>query len=104
MAVREILLFPTDKAALRAKSDPVPKMNRQVQRVIKDLKDTLNACQGGVRLAGPPIALVNPEIIESGDEQKYFDGCLHRPLERIKAYEIRVWPRSFPPVRSIPGD
>lgn len=118
MAVREILLFPTDKSALRKKSDPVHKMNRQAQRVIKDLKDTLNACQGGVglaapqinehtrivlvclgaendwdRKAGPPIALVNPKIIESGDEQKDFDGCLSFPGlygETIRPHYLRV--------------
>jgi len=104
MAVRKIMIFPEDKAALRAKSDPVQSVNQRTKRLIADLKDTLLTCQDGVGLAapqinehlrvvvvrlgakddwddkaGPPVALVNPEIIESGEERKDFDGCLSFP-------------------------
>lgn len=118
MAVRKIMLFPEDKAVLRAKSNPVQSMNQKTKRLIADLKDTLLACQDGVGLAapqinehlsvvvirlgakndwdneaGPPIAFVNPEIIESGEEQKDFDGCLSFPGlygETIHPHFLRV--------------
>ena len=104
MAVREILLYTKDREALRQKSTPLDGFNRDVKRAIRDLKDTLNAHTDGVGLAapqinirkcvvlvrlgstgdgsgepGPPIALVNPEIIEAGDERKDFDECLSFP-------------------------
>lgn len=104
MAVRKIMLFPEDKSVLRAKSNPVQSMNLKTKRLIVDLKDTLLACLDGVGLAapqinehlrvvvvrlganndwdheaGPPVALVNPVIIESGEERKDFDGCLSFP-------------------------
>ena len=104
MAVREILLYTKDRQALRQKSTPVDGFNRDVKRAIRDLKDTLNAHTDGVGLAapqinihkrvvlvrlgstddgsgepGPPIALVNPDIMEAGDERKDFDGCLSFP-------------------------
>ena len=104
MAIREILLHPRDKKALRLKSKPVPKIDWRVKQLIRDLKDTLAAHTEGVGLAapqidtqqrvmivclgnetdgewqaGPPIALVNPEIVEAHDERKDFDGCLSFP-------------------------
>lgn len=104
MAVREILIYPQHKTELRQKSDPVLKVNRQVDLLIQDLKDTLKASSDGIGLAaaqinihqrlvvvclgtatdgkwlaGPPQALINPHIIEVGDEHKDFDGCLSFP-------------------------
>jgi peptide deformylase len=104
MAVREILQYPKRKTALRTKSNPVRTFNQQTRRLIEDLKETLLARQDGIGLAapqigvhsrvvilrlstrnngeyevGPPIALVNPEIVESSDERKDFDGCLSFP-------------------------
>jgi peptide deformylase len=118
MAVREILLYPKDKAALRVKSDPIHTFNRQTKRLIEELKDTLLAHHDGIGLAAPqidvhlrvvivrlgaendwdceadpPIALVNPEIVESGDERKDFDGCLSFPGlygETIRPHYLRV--------------
>jgi peptide deformylase len=43
--------------------------------------------------ADPPIALVNPEIVETGDEDKGFDGCLSFPGlygETIRPHHLRV--------------
>jgi len=79
-------------------------VHRHVRRLIRDLKGTLIASSDGVGLAapqinvhlqvvvvnlgiesekewqaGPPVALVNPEIIEARDEWKDFDGCLSFP-------------------------
>ena len=104
MAVREILVYPQHKAELRRKSDSVTGIRRPVRRLIRDLKDTLKANPDGVGLAapqinvhqrvvivclgrevdgkwraGPPIALVNPLIVEASDERQDFDGCLSFP-------------------------
>jgi peptide deformylase len=104
MAVRDILLYPEHKAALRKKSAPVQKFSRSVRKLIDDLKDTLMAHPEGIGLAapqvnvhqrvvivrlgakreeggqaGPPIALINPVIVEAQDERQDFDGCLSFP-------------------------
>jgi peptide deformylase len=104
MAVRKILLYSEDAAALRRKSKPVRKTNKRVQTLIQDLRDTLMACPDGAGLAAPqinvhqrvvvvrlglrdedddtpvnPTALINPEIIEARDERRDFDGCLSFP-------------------------
>jgi peptide deformylase len=118
MAGREILLYPKDKIALRASSVPINAFNRRTRRLIKDLKETLLSCSDGIGLAAPqigvhlrvvtirlgarndwdgdadpPIALVNPEIVESGNEGKDFDGCLSFPGlygETIRPHHLRV--------------
>ncbi|MEA3441427.1 MAG: peptide deformylase [Chloroflexota bacterium] len=104
MAVREIVLYAENPAPLREKCKPVGSFNQRTQKLIKDLKDTLNASPDGIGLAapqinnhkrvivvclgagnadqqepGPPIAFVNPEIIEAKDEKRDFDGCLSFP-------------------------
>jgi peptide deformylase len=118
MAVREILLYPKDKDALRERSEPVCTLNRQTRHLIKDLKDTLLAHPDGIGLAapqinvhqrvalvrlggrsdagsepGPPMALVNPEIVEASDERADFDGCLSFPGlfgETVRPHFLRV--------------
>jgi peptide deformylase len=118
MTVRDILIYPQHKAELRRKSDPVAGLNRRVMRLILDLKDTLQANSDGIGLAapqinnhkrvvivrlgtasdgsdepGPPIALVNPKIIESSDERKDLDGCLSFPGlygETSRPHRLRV--------------
>ena len=104
MAVRLILQYPEQKAALREKSKVISRVNPKVRLIIEDLKDTLDAHSDGVGLAAPqinihkrvvvvclgteedgkwqaglPVALVNPEILESSDERRDFDGCLSFP-------------------------
>jgi peptide deformylase len=118
MAKREILIYPKDKFALRKKSDPINAFNRRTRQLIKDLKETLLSHTDGIGLAAPqigeilrvvtirlggrsnwdseddsPIALVNPKIIESGNEDKDFDGCLSFPGlygETIRPHYLRV--------------
>ena len=118
MAVREILTYPKFKTELRAKSKPIQTFNHKTRQMIEDLKGTLVAHQGGIGLAapqigvhlrtvvvrlggrndwdpeaGPPIAFVNPEIVEKGDERKDFDGCLSFPGlfgETIRPHYLRV--------------
>ena len=104
MAVRDIVLYAENEAALRKKSEPVRRVNRRIKELITDLRDTLLDHPDGIGLAAPqinvhqrvvvvrlgsrsddkgepdpPIALINPEIVEAGDEQRDFDGCLSFP-------------------------
>jgi peptide deformylase len=118
MAVREILIYPQHEAELRRKSEPVKGVERTVHRLIRDLKDTMQASSYGIGLAapqinvhqrvvivcagdeadgrwgaGPPAALINPRIVEAGDERKDYDGCLSFPGlygETIRPHHLRV--------------
>lgn len=118
MAVREILQYSRHQAALREKSKPVPFVNRKVLGLIRDLKDTLEASSDGIGLAapqinihkrvviacpgsvedgrwqaGPPVALVNPEIVEASGERRDYDGCLSFPGiygETTRPHYLRV--------------
>lgn len=118
MAVKEIVLFSENEAALRKKSEPVRAVNRRVKKLIRDLKDTLATRPEGIGLAAPqinvhsrvvivrlgsrndenkepdpPIALINPEIIEARNDQKDFDGCLSLPglyAETVRPHYLRV--------------
>lgn len=119
MAVQKILLYPEDKTVLRAYSKPVGAINRHTYQLIEDLIDTLTAHSDGIGLAapqinahkrvvivrlggikkeegvepGPPIALIDPEIIEAKDERRDFDGCLSFPGlfgETIRPHYLRV--------------
>jgi peptide deformylase len=118
MAVRDIVLFLENEAALRKKSKPVRSINRQVQGLVQDLEDTLNDHPAGVGLAAPqidahsrvvvvrlggrdgngsepglPLALINPEVIEARNEERDFDGCLSFPGlygETARPHYLRV--------------
>ncbi|MCC7448482.1 MAG: peptide deformylase [Anaerolineae bacterium] len=100
MAVRKILKYPHDEARLRKKSAEVKRLDTDIKKLIGDLKDTL-ATQPGAGLAAPqvgiykrvalvrfgqdkgemepPLALINPAIVDSGPLDKGFDGCLSLP-------------------------
>jgi len=127
MAVRDIVLYSENEAALRQKSEPVRVVNRRVKKLIKDLKDTLLANSNGIGLAapqinfhsrvilvrlggrgdddeaGPPLALVNPEIVEARNDERDFDGCLSLPglfAETVRPHYLRVigldeWGKQF---------
>jgi peptide deformylase len=118
MAIRKILVYPKEKAALRADSEPVQSINLRSKQLIQDLKETLQDHDDGIGLAAPqigvhkrivivrlgarndwdteaspPIALINPQILEAGDERKDFDGCLSFPGlygETIRPHYLRV--------------
>jgi peptide deformylase len=118
MAVRDIVLYVDNEAALRKKSEPVRFVNRRIKKLIKDLKDTLLDHPEGIGLAapqinvpsrvivvrlsgkgedssesGPPIALVNPEIVENRREEKDHDGCLSFPglyAETVRPHYLKV--------------
>jgi peptide deformylase len=118
MAVRHIILYAQDAAVLRKKSRPVRGIGRSVKHLIQDLEDTLAYSSDGNGLAAPqigvhrrvvavrlgssgdsgeepdpPIVLVNPKVIEAGEEQRDFDGCLSFPGlygETVRPHHVRV--------------
>ncbi len=100
MAVKPILIYPKEEAALRKKSSPIRKFNARTRELIQDLKDTVLKHPGAglaapqinvhkrvvvVRFGQatgemePPCALINPVILEEGPYVKGFDGCLSLP-------------------------
>ena len=118
MAVRSIVLYRENEAALRKQSEPVRVINRRIKKLIQDLKDTLihytegiglaapqinvhdrvvvvrlGGRSGGSREPSPPVALVNPEIVETGHEEKDLDGCLSFPglyAETVRPHLLHV--------------
>ena len=117
MSIQKIVLFSENPAALRQKSEPVRVVNRRVKKLVKDLKDTLLANSNGIGLAapqinvhsrvvvvrlggrsdddepGPPLALINPEIVAAGHDERDFDGCLSLPglfAETVRPHYLRV--------------
>ena len=103
MAVRPIVLYKNNPNALRRKSEAAPSIDRHTRRLIRDLKDTLLESADGVgraapqinvhsrvvvvrlgggraeREPGPAVAIINPRILDAGDVQPDFDGCLSFP-------------------------
>lgn len=103
MAIRPIVLYKDDPETLRKVSEPVDASDPSSARLVCDLKDTLGDHPNGIGLAAPqigvhervvlvclgagppersprpPMAIVNPRIIEAGDERKDHDGCLSFP-------------------------
>lgn len=118
MTVRKILVYPGYKSELRQKSEAVNLNAHQLKQIIEDLQDTLQASGDGIGLAapqinihqrvvivclgaevdgiwqaGPPQALINPQIVEMSDERKDFDGCLSFPGlygETVRPHHLRV--------------
>jgi peptide deformylase len=118
MTVRDIVLYAENAAVLRQKSRPVRSVNHAARKLIKDLKETLETSPEGIGLAAPqinrhwrvvivclgvrndeesepdpPIALVNPVVVEAGKEERDFDGCLSFPglyAETIRPHFLRV--------------
>ena len=118
MAERDIVLYSKNEAALRKKSEPVRVVNRRTKKLIRDLKETLATHPEGIGLAAPqinvhqrvvvvrlnnrneeenepdpPIALINPEIVEAKNDQRDFDGCLSFPglfAETVRPHYLRV--------------
>jgi peptide deformylase len=118
MSIKKILVYPNEEEALRKKSNPVSEVDGRLKSLIQDLKDTLAAHSDGIGLAAPqinvhqrvvvvrlgsagdgskqpdpPVALVNPKIIEAGDMRRDFDGCLSFPglyAETSRPHHLRV--------------
>lgn len=118
MAVKNIVIYPAGKEILRRKCDPVRRIRQQAIQLAQDLVDTLNAHPEGIGLAAPqigarhrvvvvrlgggagrevepdpPLPLINPKIVEAGDEKPDFDGCLSFPGlygETARPHYLRV--------------
>ncbi len=112
-------IVPVTDPKLRKKSKPVSKIDKKVQSIICDLKDTLLAQDNppGVGLAGPQIGknvrifamkprdkikiVINPEILKISKNkndtkraEKTMEGCLslphyYGPLTRADKIEIK---------------
>ncbi len=102
MTVKRLMYYPQDEALLRQISKPVANLkNKRLKRLIQDLKDTLESLPGAAIAAPqigelkratvvkfgqnddaeeePMLTLVNPVIIEAGEPQSGYDGCLSIP-------------------------
>ena len=105
MAVRPVVIWPDER--LRQPSVPIITVDASVRALYQDLVDSMYAENGlGIaalqlgdprrmfivepRLAGraetdPPVAFINPEVIETSDEQQDSEeGCLSFPEVYIK--------------------
>ena len=112
MTIRPILVIPDDK--LRQQTEPVGKIDAELQALIEDMFETMYAAPG-IGLAAPqvgvmkrlcvvdvskrddeqvPLALINPEITwESEELSVYEEGCLSIPdyyEEVVRPAQIRV--------------
>ncbi len=94
MAVPQIVTYPAAPILLRT-ARAVPRIDRRVQRLIRDMVETLHNDETGIGLAAPqvgagqrvividigqgPIVLVNPELCAAEGEQVGLEGCLSLP-------------------------
>jgi len=104
MAILEIVTYP--HSTLTRRAEEVEKVDGNIRKLISDMVDTMYA-NGGVGLAAPQvgvskrvivvdvrpydpsaslISIVNPEVIEEGEEVIHEEGCLSVPgcVEGIK--------------------
>ena len=118
MTIRAILVYPEHQRKLRQKSEAVNQITPQLKQIFEDLKETLLASEDGIGLAapqinihqrvvivclgtqadgkwqaGPPEMLINPQIVETSDQRKDFDGCISFPGlygEIVRPHRLRV--------------
>jgi peptide deformylase len=94
MALLEIL--NQTHPALRSKTEPVDQVNREIKRLIRDMKETMREAPG-IGLAAPQVgvlkqvivfdtgepgcsgALVNPRLVHIAGEATGVEGCLSIP-------------------------
>lgn len=105
MAVLSIRILPDP--ILRQKSKRVKTINRSIQRLIADMRQTLHAAPGRVGLAAPQvgtllrviviglpeeedIVLINPEIVRRSGQCLLTEGCLSIPgyFGEVKRAEV----------------
>ncbi len=58
MAVKKILMLSKHEKTLRSKSEPVPKVNRELKALFKDLRDTMEDAGNAIGLAAPQIGVM----------------------------------------------
>jgi peptide deformylase len=94
---------------LTTKAAPVADVDGRIVRLVDDMFDTLIDSGNGLALAAPqigvqkqvvvwdlgddPLAIVNPEIVESDGEWVYDEGCLSIPglyVEMVRPKQVLV--------------
>lgn len=84
-----------DTPILRSKTKMVPKVTKEIQKLLKDMQETTVAADGLglaapqigrservciVQMGGRLIPLINPEIVRKSEETEYAEeGCLSLP-------------------------
>ena len=109
MAILNILNETKNISDLRKKSRPVDKINRRINILLDDMRETLKNA-GGIGLAAPQVGvlrrvviieiedgdlieMINPEIIYKDGEQTEIEGCLSSPgkyAETVRPAIIKV--------------
>ena len=116
MPVLPIVLYASAPELLRRRSEPVQEGFSGLGTLLANLADTLLHHSNGVGLAapqigvhlramvvrlgsgpdgshGPPVAVVNPVIVEASRDQLDFDGCLSLPglyAKTVRPHFIRL--------------
>lgn len=84
-----------DTRVLRTKAAAIPKVTKEIKKLIKDMKDTVRKAEG-LGIAGPQVgvskavclamfngrmtAMINPEILSCSEETSVMEeGCLSLP-------------------------
>ncbi len=94
---------------LKTKAAPVDDVDGKVIRLVDEMFDTLVDSSNGIALAAPqigvqkqvvvwdfgeePLAIINPEIVESDGEWVYDEGCLSIPglyVEMLRPKQVLV--------------
>ena len=94
---------------LKSKAAKVTNVDGKIVRLVDDMFDTLDDSGNGIALAAPqigvqkqvvvwdfgeePLAIVNPEIIESDGEWAFDEGCLSIPglyVEMLRPKQVLV--------------
>ncbi len=109
MAVLDIVLVPDP--VLRQKARPVERVTKRIQKLIRDMADTMYAANGA-GLAAPQVgvservivvddgnglvALVNPRLVAAQGSEVDVEGCLSIPnvnvyVERAAQVEVEGW-------------
>lgn len=117
MAVLPIVIEPAD--VLRRKAKPVTRVTKRIQKLIKDMADTMYDAKG-VGLAAPQVGvseqvivaddgeglvcLINPRITAREGSEVDVEGCLSIPdivayVERATAVEVEGMDERGRPVR-----
>jgi peptide deformylase len=114
VAVRPIVIY--GDPVLREVSQPVEHFNQELKDLVSDMVDTLKKAQGlglaaaqigvlqrvfivdlaAVDIAGSLKVFVNPEILETGGEAEFEEGCLSFPgiyqkIIRPANVKVRAW-------------
>jgi peptide deformylase len=114
--LRPILTFPDP--FLKKKASTVPRVDDKVRELVRDMFETMHAASGvglaapqvgvgkrvivvdvsPVEKESPPLALVNPEIVECGGSVEGMEGCLSVPgIEGVVSRAESVLVRGLDP-------